>query len=371
MLESLLYPNSVAVMGASRTPGKVGYEIATNLIDSEFGGDIVPVNPSGGELHGHKVYTALEEYGKPIEMSVIAVPTAAVKEAVVSSLRAGAKSVVVVTAGFREVGEEGARLEEEIAELCRASGARLMGPNCLGLINTHHNMNASFGRFMPNRGGISVLSQSGALCTAILDWAASRKMGLATLLSIGNKADLDEIDFLAAFADDEETKVIMGYLESIGSGDEFVRVAETVAAIKPVVILKAGTTSAGSKAASSHTGALAGADIAYGAAFKRAGVIRADTFESLLDFAMALAMQPLPKGDRTAIITNAGGPGAMAADAVELLTAFGASSLRRRASAIPSMSSETPTRSATQTRSKRPSRTPKWTPSSSSLRPKP
>ena len=318
MLESLLYPNSVAVMGASRTPGKVGYEIATNLIDSEFGGDIVPVNPSGGELHGHKVYTTLEEYGKPIEMSVIAVPTAAVKEAVVSSLRAGAKSVVIVTAGFREVGEEGARLEQEIAELCRASGARLMGPNCLGLINTHHNMNASFGRFMPNRGGISVLSQSGALCTAILDWAASRKMGLATLLSIGNKADLDEIDFLAAFADDEETKVIMGYLESIGSGDEFVRVAETVAAIKPVVILKAGTTSAGSKAASSHTGALAGADIAYGAAFKRAGVIRADTFESLLDFAMALAMQPIPKGDRTAIITNAGGPGAMAADAVEL-----------------------------------------------------
>ncbi len=318
MLESLLYPNSVAVMGASRTPGKVGYEIAINLIDSEFGGDIVPVNPSGGELHGHKVYTTLEEYGKPIEMSVIAVPTAAVKEAVVSSLRAGAKSVVIITAGFREVGEEGARLEQEIAELCRASGARLMGPNCLGLINTHHNMNASFGRFMPNRGGISVLSQSGALCTAILDWAASRKMGLATLLSIGNKADLDEIDFLAAFADDEKTKVIMGYLESIGSGDEFIRVAETVAAIKPVVILKAGTTSAGSKAASSHTGALAGADIAYGAAFKRAGVIRADTFESLLDFAMALAMQPIPKGDRTAIITNAGGPGAMAADAVEL-----------------------------------------------------
>ena len=318
MLESLLYPSTVAVMGASRTPGKVGYEIATNLIDSEFGGDIVPVNPSGGELLGHKIYTSLGEYGKPIEMSVIAVPTAAVKEAVISSLHAGAKAIVIVTAGFREVGEEGARLEQEIADLCRASGARLMGPNCLGLINTHHNMNASFGRFMPNRGGISVLSQSGALCTAILDWAASRKMGLAILLSIGNKADLSEIDFLAALADDEETKVIMGYLESIGSGEDFIRVAESVAAIKPVVILKAGTTAAGSKAASSHTGALAGADIAYGAAFKRAGVIRADTFESLLDFAMALAMQPLPKGDRTAIITNAGGPGAMAADAVEL-----------------------------------------------------
>lgn len=318
MLESLLYPNAVAVMGASRTPGKVGYEIATNLIDSEFAGDIVPVNPSGGELLGHKVYASLEEYGKPIDMSVIAVPTAAVKEAVNDSLRAGAKAITVVTAGFKEVGEEGARLEREIADLCRSSGARLLGPNCLGLINTHHHMNASFARYTPRQGGISVLSQSGALCTAILDWATSRKMGLATLVSIGNKADLSETDFLAAFADDEKTRVVVGYLESIGSGDEFIRVAESVAVVKPVVILKAGTTCAGSKAASSHTGALAGADIAYGAAFKRAGVIRADTFESLLDYATALAMQPIPKGDRTAIITNAGGPGTMAADAVEL-----------------------------------------------------
>lgn len=318
MLESLLYPDSVAVMGASRTPGKVGYEVATNLINSAFAGDIVPVNPSGGELHGHKVYANLAEYGKRIDMSVIAVPTAAVKEAVESSLHAGAKAIVVITAGFKEVGPEGARLEREIANLCHSSGARLMGPNCLGLINTHHHMNASFGKYMPNQGGISVLSQSGALCTAILDWAASRKMGLATLVSIGNKADLTEADFLSAFASDERTKVVVGYLESIGSGDEFVRVAEAVAAVKPVVILKAGTTSAGSKAASSHTGALAGADIAYGAAFKRAGVIRADTFEALLDYATALAMQPIPRGDRVAIITNAGGPGAMAADAVEL-----------------------------------------------------
>ena len=317
MLESLLYPRAVAVMGASRTPGKVGHEVLANLIKGGLDGDIVPVNPSGGEVLGHRLYASLEEYGKPIDLSVIAVPTAAVRGAVVGSLKAGAKAIVVITAGFKEVGEEGARLEREIADLCRSSGVRLMGPNCLGLINTHHKMNASFASYMPETGGISVLSQSGALCTAILDWAASRKMGLATLVSIGNKADLNENDFLAAFADDDKTKVIVGYLESIGSGDEFIRVAESVAAVKPVVILKAGTTSAGSKAASSHTGALAGADIAYGAAFKRAGVIRADTFESLFDFASALAMQPIPKGDRVAIITNAGGPGIMAADAVE------------------------------------------------------
>jgi acetate---CoA ligase (ADP-forming) len=317
MLDALLYPKAVAVMGASRTPGKVGHAVVANLIQGGFEGDVVPVNPSGGELLGHHVYASLEEYGKPIDLSVIAVPTAAVKGAVISSLRQGAKAVVVITAGFKEVGQEGARLEKEIADLCHNSGARLMGPNCLGLINTHHKMNASFASHMPAVGAISVVSQSGALCTAILDWAASRKMGLATLVSIGNKADLDETDFLSAFANDDKTRVIVGYLESIASGDEFIRAAESVAAFKPVVILKAGTTAAGSKAASSHTGALAGADIAYGAAFKRAGIIRADTFEALFDFATALAMQPLPKGNRVAIITNAGGPGIMTADAVE------------------------------------------------------
>ncbi|MCL5735880.1 MAG: acetate--CoA ligase family protein [Actinobacteria bacterium] len=317
MLESLLRPNVVAVMGASRTPGKVGNAVVVNLIKGGFEGEVVPVNPSGGELRGQRFYTSLEEYGKPIEMSVIAVPTAAVKGSVTSSVRAGAKAVIVITAGFKEVSEEGAKLEREIVEICRAHGARMMGPNCLGVMNTHHKMDATFANYMPTPGGISVLSQSGALCTAILDWAAARKMGLATLLSIGNKADLNETDFLAAFADDDKTKVVVGYLEGIVSGDEFVRIAESVAAIKPVVILKAGTTSAGSRAASSHTGALAGADIAYGAAFRRAGIIRADTFEALFDYATAFAMQPIPQGDRVAIITNAGGPGIMAADAVE------------------------------------------------------
>jgi len=317
MLESLLCPKAVAIVGASRTPGKVGYEITANLVKGGFEGEIVPVNPAGGVILGQKVYTSLEEYGKPIEMSVIAVPTAAVKGAVISSVRAGAKALTIIAAGFKETSEEGAALEREITDLARSHGARIMGPNCLGLINTHHKMNASFAHYMPEPGGISVLSQSGALCTAILDWAAARKMGLATLVSIGNKADLDETDFLAAFAEDDGTKVIAGYLENIASGDEFVRVAESVAAIKPVIILKSGTTSAGSKAATSHTGALAGADIAYGAAFKRAGVIRAESFEALFDYATALAMQPVPAGDRVAIITNAGGPGTMAADAVE------------------------------------------------------
>ena len=337
MLESLLYPKTVAVIGASRTPGKVGHEIVANLMESRFAGQIVPVNPSSDQVLGLTCYGDLKTYGSTVDLSVIAVPTPAVRAAVESSIRAGAKAVVVITAGFKEVGPEGAELEREITRICSARGVRLLGPNCLGLINTHHRMNASFARHMPDIGGISVISQSGALCTAILDWAAARHLGLAKLVSIGNKADLTEIDLLLALAEDEETRVIVGYLESIRSGDEFIMAAERAASVKPVVLLKAGNTQAGVRAASSHTGSLAGAEIAYGAAFKRSGVIRADTFEALFDYATALAMQPLPRGDRVAIITNAGGPGIMAADAVEqagmqvaALAHFTATALRQK-----------------------------------------
>ena len=318
MLEGLLKPDSIAVIGASRTPGKVGYEIFNNLLKGGFKGTLIPINPSADEVCGVKCYPDLKAYGHKIEMSVIAIPTKFVKKAVDESVRAGAKAVTVITAGFKEVGEEGHKLEQEIAATCSRHGVHLLGPNCLGLINAHHSMNASFAKHMPKPGGISVISQSGALCTAILDWAASRNLGLSKLISMGNKADVSENDFLRAFSSDEETRVIVGYLESIGSGDDFMKAAEEASVKKPVVIFKSGVTEAGGKAASSHTGSLAGADIAYGAAFKRSGVIRADTFESLFDYAMAFAMQPLPKGNRVAIITNAGGPGIMAADAVEL-----------------------------------------------------
>jgi len=317
MLESLLTPNTVAVIGASRTPGKVGYEIFANLINAGFKGTLVPINSSGEEVLGLRIYKDLKEYGKPIDMSVIAVPNKYVKSALQSSIEAGAKGVIVITAGFKETGKEGAALEKEIAEVCREAGVRMLGPNCLGLINTNHSLNASFATQMPKPGGISVVSQSGALCTAILDWAVAKEVGLAKLISIGNKADLDETDFISVLADDPETKVIACYLESITQGDEFLKAAEAAAMKKPLVVLKVGTSSAGVKAASSHTGSLAGADIAYGAAFKRSGVIRAYNFEALFDAAMAFSMQPIPKGTRVAIITNAGGPGIIAADAAE------------------------------------------------------
>ncbi|MCY3024417.1 MAG: acetate--CoA ligase family protein [Planctomycetota bacterium] len=324
----------MAVIGASRTPGKVGYEIVANLVNGGFRGQIVPVNPAAAEIvvqpSGQRAAETpgaqpvrlkcckdLPSYGAKIDLSVIAVPSKAVKAAVADSINAGAQTVVVITAGFKETGPEGAEAETELAALCAGRGVRLMGPNCLGVINTHHHLNASFAKRMPGRGGIAVISQSGALAAAILDWAAGRQLGLASLLSIGNKADLNETDFLRALADDKHTNVIACYLENITSGDEFVKVAEQVATVKPVLVLKVGTTQAGAKAASSHTGSLAGADIAYGAAFKRAGVVRAETFEALFDYASALAMQPLPKGNNVAIVTNAGGPGIMAADAVE------------------------------------------------------
>ena len=312
-------PRTVAVVGASRTPGKVGYEVLSNLKSGGFEGEIIPVNPSASEILGMKCHKDPKSAGVKVDLSIIVVPAKLVMDAIRGSVSAGAKAIVVITAGFKEVGHEGAAIEEKMAAYCTDRGVRLLGPNCLGLINTENSMNASFAAQMPKPGRISVISQSGALCTAILDWAVGRGVGLAKLVSIGNKADLSETDLLKVLAEDEQTRVIAAYLESITQGDKFIKVAQTVASVKPVVILKAGTTVAGGKAASSHTGSLAGEDIAYGAAFKRAGVVRADTFEALFDYATALAMQPLPKGERVAIITNAGGPGIMAADAAENL----------------------------------------------------
>ncbi|NTV14381.1 MAG: CoA-binding protein [Desulfobulbaceae bacterium] len=317
MLEELFYPEEVAVIGASRTPGKVGHDIVENLINGGFPGKILPVNPAAEEILGLPCLKSLCDHGAKVDLAVIVVPRAGAIAALNDAIKAGVRSVIMITAGFKETGPEGAEMERQVHALCRTAKVRMVGPNCLGLINTGHHLNASFAGMMPAPGVISVLSQSGALCTAILDQAAGRHLGLAKLISIGNKADLSEIDFLQALGQDEQTKVIVGYLEDITNGDEFIKAAEDASSMKPVIILKAGTTKAGMQAASSHTGVLAGSDTAYGAAFIRAGVVRADTFESLFDYATAFAMQPLPRGNRVLIITNAGGPGTMAADAVE------------------------------------------------------
>ncbi|UCD35953.1 MAG: acetate--CoA ligase family protein, partial [Nitrospiraceae bacterium] len=247
----------------------------------------------------------------------IVVPQQGVLDAAKGSLKAGAKSLIVISSGFKETGSEGASLEKELAGMCRTYKARLLGPNCLGVINTAHRFNASFAGKMPGAGGISVFSQSGALCTSILDMAAIRHLGLAKLFSIGNKADVTEVDIINFLANDDQTKVIIGYLEDISTGDDFMKAAERASSKKPLIILKAGDTAAGRKAASSHTGVLAGSETAYGAAFKRSGVIRAESFDALFDFAAAFALQPVPAGKKVLIITNAGGPGTVSADAVE------------------------------------------------------
>jgi acetyl coenzyme A synthetase (ADP forming)-like protein len=317
MLESLLYPKSVAVVGASRNPAKVGHAILKNIIEGGFEGRIIVINPSADEILGVKSYKSFSDYKEGIDLSVIVVPTLMVKDAVKDSVDYGVKAICVITAGFKEIGAEGAKLQREIANICKAANVRMLGPNVVGLINPHHKFNASFATRLPLTGNVAVVSQSGAVCTILLDWAYGEGLGLASLISIGNKADLDEVDFIETLSHDEKTKVIAGYLEDIQDGDKFINTAQEAAHRKPIIIMKAGTSKSGAKAASSHTGSLAGADIAYGAAFRRAGIIRAETFAQLLDFSMALSMQPLPEGDNIAIITNAGGPGIMAADALE------------------------------------------------------
>ncbi len=317
MLDTLFHPQSLAVIGASRTPGKVGFEVLSNLIQGGFAGQIVPVNPTADAIMGLRCYPTIADYGRPVDLTLIAVPAAATVDAVRDSLRTGTKAVVVLAAGFGETGSQGILRQAEMVKLCAQAKAHLLGPNCLGLIDTHHRLNASFSRGMPKAGGISILSQSGAVCTAFLDWAHARDIGLAKVVSIGNKADLNELDFLRVFAADDRTRVVVGYLESITCGDEFIRAARALTASKPFILLRAGVTRAGMWAACAHTGNLAGADTAYAAAFKRAGIIRAENLDCVFDCAMAFSSQPLPQGDRVAIITNAGGPGVMAADAVE------------------------------------------------------
>ena len=317
MLEFLFYPKSIALIGVSRTAGKVGHEILANLLHGGYEGEIILINPLAEEVLGRKCYGDLSEYKGSVDLCLVAVPVAQVKEAVCGVIKAQSKAVAVITAGFREVGIEGAALEREIAELCRKAKVRLLGPNCLGLINTTHKMNASFSQRMPISGNISVLSQSGALCTAMLEWTAARHLGLSKVVSIGNEPDLNETDMLRAFTEDEQTKVIIGYLENITSGEEFIKAASAAVLVKPVVLYRAGVTRSGEKAVAAHTGHPAGDDLTYAAAFKRSGVIRAESFDALFDYASVLAMQPLPQGDRVAIITNAGGPGVIAADAIE------------------------------------------------------
>lgn len=316
-LESFFNPQSIAIVGASRQKSKVGYEILANIIKAGYKGGVFPVNPNTDTIDGLKCYPDLESMPDTPDLVIIIIPAKIVPPVMQQCAKVGVKAVIIITAGFREVGEEGRALEKQVVQIAKQAGIRVIGPNCLGLIVPANKLNASFGGDLPAAGAIAYLSQSGALLAAILDTANAAGIGFSKLVSIGNKADIDELDIIKALAADKDTKVIAGYLESIADGDEFVRQAERISHTKPIILIKSGGTQAGAKAASSHTGSLAGSETAYESAFERAGIIRCESIRQQFDYAQAFANQPLPGGPGVAVITNAGGPGIMAADAIE------------------------------------------------------
>ena len=316
-LEAFLKPRSIAVIGASRNPEKVGHIIFRNLINSGYEGDLYPINPNTTELLGRKCYRSVMDVKGDIDLAIIAVPAKIVPTVARECGEKGVKGLVVISAGFSETGREGTKLEKQLVSICREYGMRLQGPNCLGIINTHSHMNASFTSANPRLGRTAFISQSGALGSVILNWANRNRVGFTSFISLGNEADLTAADFIEALADDEETKVIALYIEGVKDGERFVKICRKTTKKKPIIALKAGTTDVGMRAVSSHTGSLAGSDIAFSAAFRKAGVIRVYTLEELFNLVLAFEDQPIPRGRNVLIITNGGGPGILAADACE------------------------------------------------------
>jgi len=319
MLDALFNPRSITVIGASHDPKKVGHVVLNNLIRHKFSGRLYPVNPSGGEILGLKAYPSVSAIGDNPDLAVIAVPARIVPGTLRECAAAGIKSAVILSAGFKEAGKEGTRLEEELRSISKERGIRILGPNCLGLINTANNMNATFAADMLPKGKIAFFSQSGAMGIAIMDWAIGNEIGFSKFISLGNKADLSEIDFIEYFIDDPDTNMILGYLEDVVDGKRFMDIAHKATRVKPVVLLKSGGTEAGARAASSHTGALAGSDVAFDAAFRQTGIMRAQGVQDLFDTALAFAEGKIPAGNGLLVITNAGGPGIIAADTAERL----------------------------------------------------
>jgi acetyltransferase len=317
VVEKLFNPKSIAVIGASRQEGKVGHSVLKNLLQYGYPGKIYPINPKAEEILRTKTYSTIFAVEGEIDLAVVAIPSQFVPSILRDCVSKKIGAVVIISAGFKESGKQGSQLERELVEIIKNSGIRVLGPNCLGIIDTASSLNASFAAGMPSPGNIAFFSQSGALCTAVLDWALGEDVGFSKFISLGNKADIDEVDLLLTLADDQETKVILGYLEGVSNGTRFMEVAREVSRKKPVIIIKSGRTQAGARAASSHTGTLTGLDTAYEAAFRQCGIIRAETVQDLFDYAIAFAHQPLPRGPNLAILTNAGGPGIIAADAVE------------------------------------------------------
>ena len=312
-------PRGIALIGASTDPYKLGYGLARNLVQCNFQGVIHFVNPKGGSLLGRPMHPSVLNLPDPVDLAIVLIPAAGVTDVLKDCATRGIHAVIVASGGFRETGTQGASMEASILEIARQSGIRILGPNCIGLLDTHLPLDATFlpppG---PPPGDVAFISHSGAICAAVIDWARGQGFGLSRLVSLGNQVDVNETDVLAPVAEDHFTRVLTLYLEGVSDGPRFVKEARKITRRKPIVALKVGRYPSGQRAAASHTGALAGQESAFNAAFRRAGVIRADTSEELFDWARALAWCPLPKGRAIAILTSAGGPGVTAADALEM-----------------------------------------------------
>ncbi len=318
-MQAVFEPKSIAVVGASRRPGQLGAKIVSNLVQTGFTGALYVVNPTAAEVEGVKSYPSLAEIPGAVDLVVITVPAAKVEAVVDDCVANRVHAVVVISAGFGETGEAGRAMQQRLLEKVRAAGIRMVGPNCMGVLNTDPavNMQATFAPIFPPRGHVAMSSQSGALGLAILDYAKSLGIGLSTFVSVGNKVDVSGNDLIQYWAEDPQTDVMLLYLESFGNPRKFGEIARRVARKKPIAAVKAGRSASGARAASSHTGALATSDNIVRDLFRQAGIIRTDTLEELFDVAALLANQPLPAGRRVAIVTNAGGPGILAADACE------------------------------------------------------
>ncbi|MBI5849178.1 MAG: acetate--CoA ligase family protein [Nitrospirae bacterium] len=319
MLDTLFYPKSVAVVGASQDPQKVGYAILDNLLKFGYQGRIYPINPKADEILGVKAYKSIFDVLDEIGLAVVSIPAAMVPDCIRDCIKRGIRSAVIISAGFKEAGSAGILLEEELKALRKTGNIRILGPNCLGIINTANDLNATFAAGMLPKGRLAFFSQSGALGIAILDWAIGNKIGFSKFISLGNKADLNETDFIEYFMQDPETDIILGYIEDVVEGRRFLEIAKKATKLKPIILVKSGGTQAGARAASSHTGALAGSENAFNAAFRQTGVIRAEGVEDLFESALAFHSGKVPSGNNLLIITNAGGPGIIAADTAEKL----------------------------------------------------
>ncbi|AFW94646.1 acyl-CoA synthetase [Anabaena sp. 90] len=313
-LDAIFAPKTVAVIGASEKPGSVGRNLLWNLITNPFGGTVFPINPQHSSILGIKAYSTIFDVPEKIDLAVIATPASTVPKIIADGVESGIKGAIIISAGFKEAGEKGIALEQEILQQAHRGKIKIIGPNCLGLMNPISGLNATFASKMARPGNVGFISQSGALCTAILDWSFQENVGFSTFISIGSMLDISWGDLIYYLGDDPHTKSIVIYMESIGNARSFLSAAREVALTKPIIVIKAGRTPAAAKAAASHTGSLAGSDAVLDAAFRRCGVLRVNSISDLFDMSEVLAKQPRPQGPRLTILTNAGGPGVLATD---------------------------------------------------------